>query len=328
MQSNLLWVDKYSPKTLDDFVGSESIKEKLLNINHNTVILTGPCGTGKTVSMLILAKIILKDNLNNININDTCLNDTNLLQVNPSDDGGSKFLSIIDMLINFCKNKTSSKLKVILLDELDNMSKKVQQVVSNLIIEYKDNVKFIITCNSSSEILESIQSKSSDIVKFSKLDEDDVIEKLEYISKQENLKYSQEALKELYIISNGDMRFAINSLQKTSIGFDNITVENVYLLCDKPNPVIIKNLVLCCIKKEMKSSLLLLNNLREKGYSTSDIVLNMIATLKANDIILNTEILEATRIKFLDIVNKTCLHIMKGVDSDIQLTGCVAAMCL
>jgi len=325
INSNNLWINKYNPNTtLEDLISSPLIKKAILNLNSSSsnIILTGPCGTGKTASMLLIAKQLLKDDF--YKSGDSCC----YIQINPADDGGNKFSPIHEILTNFCKNKNH---KLIMLDELDNMSKKVQQLVSTLIdtnstISGDSKLIFIMTCNNSSDILESIQSRST-IVRFSKLDETLVVERLRYISNIEKLKYNEQSLKDIYTTCNGDLRIAINNLQLISIGFDEINSENVYSMCDKPNPLVIKNIIMSCIKKDIKASLIILGGLREKGYSNSDIVLNMIYTLKGDTIILEKDILEETRIKYMDIINKSCLNIMKGIDTDIQLTGCIAAMC-
>ena len=45
-------------------------------------------------------------------------------------------------------------------------------------------------------------------------------------------------------MSNGDMRLAINMLQLTCDKFNKVTVDNVIAACDKPSPMIIKEILL------------------------------------------------------------------------------------
>ena len=61
--SFLPWVEKYRPVTLDDVVGNDEAVGRLKTISHNgnlpNVILAGPPGSGKTSSVLCLARQML-----------------------------------------------------------------------------------------------------------------------------------------------------------------------------------------------------------------------------------------------------------------------------
>ena len=54
------WIEKYRPKVLDDVVGNEEAVQRLNAIaemgNLPNIILAGPPGTGKTTSVLCLAR--------------------------------------------------------------------------------------------------------------------------------------------------------------------------------------------------------------------------------------------------------------------------------
>lgn len=50
------------------------------------------------------------------------------------------------------------------------------------------------------------------------------------------------------------MRQALNNLQSTYNGFKEITGENVFKVCDEPNPVLIKNMIECCIEGDMRKA--------------------------------------------------------------------------
>lgn len=54
--------------------------------------------------------------------------------------------------------------------------------------------------------------------------------------------------------AQGDMRQALNNLQSTYNGFKTITGENVFKVCDEPNPVLIKNMIESCVEGDMRKA--------------------------------------------------------------------------
>ena len=68
-----------------------------------------------------------------------------------------------------------------------------------------------------------------------------------------------------------------------------------------------------------------LEKLRVKGYSSSDISLSMVNTLKSRHM---TEIDERTRIEYMKEISHASLIITKGVDTPLQLTGSIAKLCM
>ena len=121
------WVEKYRPKTSEDILLDPFIKEKIDNIVKNksipNMIITGEPGTGKTSTIICLAKQIYGEK----NINES------VLELNASDDRG---LSIINnTILPFCKKKINKNLhKLVILDEADSITTKAQNLLSNIIL--------------------------------------------------------------------------------------------------------------------------------------------------------------------------------------------------
>ena len=105
------------------------------------MILTGDPSTGKTSTILFLAKEIYKEKYNDY-----------VLELNASDDRG---LSIInDSIYPFCKKKVDPDIcKLIILDEADSITNKAQNIFSKNIIIYS-NTKFVFVCNDYDQIIE------------------------------------------------------------------------------------------------------------------------------------------------------------------------------
>ena len=137
------WVEKYRPQNINDLLLESFIKEKINNFMINksipNLIITGEPGTGKTSTILFLAKELYKDKY-----------DENILELNASDDRG---LSIINNTIYpFCKKKILNNSnypshKLIILDEADSITSKAQNLLSNLMSEFINTSRIIFICN-------------------------------------------------------------------------------------------------------------------------------------------------------------------------------------
>jgi len=313
------WIEKYRPRILDDIVLDKVTANKISRIiadkDMPNIIITGVPGIGKTTTILCIAKALLGRNYRE-----------GVLELNASDDRGIK--TVQDSIIYFCKKKLDlgdayAKHKIIMLDEVDNMTKKAQQLINNLMEQYHKTTRFAFTCNSSSEIIEAIQSRCI-ILRYARLTSEQTISRLKYICEKEKVDYNESGLKALVNTSQGDMRKAINNLQLTFNGYGKVTTEAVYKLCDKPHPLTIKDIFTACHNKDIKNALKSFLILREKGYSNSDISLSMINLLKSSNV---DEFTEETKIKYLNEICKTSLVISKGIDSSLQITGVLAKLC-
>ena len=143
----LPWIEKYRPGDTEQILLDEMLLEKIDKIIESksvpNMILTGEPGTGKTSTVLIIAREIFKEDYNE-----------NVLELNASDDRG---LSIINnTIIPFCQKITKTQEKLIILDEADSITNKAQNLLSNLINEFKKNRRFVFVCNDSIKINKSI----------------------------------------------------------------------------------------------------------------------------------------------------------------------------
>ena len=142
-----LWIEKYRPQKLEDLVASDRLKQELLKFKEqgeipHLLLCCGP-GQGKTT----IAKIITNDILN-------CL----YLYINASDENGID--TIRTKVMNFAQTKSlDGNKKIVILDEADGLTAVAQQALRNVMEEWADNVRFILTANYLYKVITPIQSR-------------------------------------------------------------------------------------------------------------------------------------------------------------------------
>lgn len=313
---NNLWIEKYRPNKIEDILVDDNIKieiNKIINEkNIPNMILTGTPGIGKTTTLLCIAKKLYGK----------YFEDT-VLELNASDERGIKLINNGD-LNAFCTQKLPysgkeakdyAPHKLIIFDEADNMTEKALPIISILMDKFYMTTRFVFTCNTSSKIIESIQSRCK-IIRYVRLSTEQITLRLEGILKLENIKYDKKAIKEIAQLSCGDMRHAINLLQLVSDRFKNVTIDNINILCETPPNNIISD-ILTNIKKDMKNTLKTLFELKESGYSVNDIFIGFLNYLKSP----NTTINEEYKMNILLVVSEYLYNVSKYADTDINLTS-------
>lgn len=208
---DLPWVEKYRPKRFEDIVSQNvainNLKDFVSSGNMPHMIFTGPAGTGKTSTALIIAKTLLKGERYY----------RNLLELNASDTVRMQFVrDILKSFVNSDMMIDEDSLKIVILDEADNIPPQVQQALRRIIERTSSRVKFILICNYVNRIIDPIISRCA-VFRFVKLSNEKIVERLEFIAKNEELSIPSNIEKEFFeaicFVSANDLRKAINTLQ-------------------------------------------------------------------------------------------------------------------
>jgi replication factor C subunit 2/4 len=170
-----------------------------------------------------------------------------------------------------------------ILDEADSMTEGAQQALRMIISSNSDSTRFVLCCNDSGKIIDAIQSRCI-VMRFSRLSDDEVRLNLKRIIENEKVRISENALKTLLFISDGDMRKAVNNLQAcyqflgSKLGRyknnseDTITEDVVLNICDAPNAAQIKEMIMHAYSANVNAALAIIHQIFKEGHSTYDIV--------------------------------------------------------
>lgn len=204
------WVEKYRPNILNDIVldkTNKNILNNILKMNYlPNILLHGPPGTGKTTTIINLIEELQILNNNK--------NKSLIIHLNASDERGIDVIrNQIYQFVN-SKNLFVKGVKVIILDEVDYMTKSAQLALKNLLININnyDNIRFCLICNYISRIDESLQNIFIKL-KFNQLPEENIINFLQNIISKENLTYTNDQVISIQKFYKSDLRSMINHIQ-------------------------------------------------------------------------------------------------------------------
>jgi replication factor C small subunit len=199
---NSLLVEKYRPKTLNNYVGNENIKKSIsAYLNQNDIqnfIFYGSAGTGKTT----LAKIIV----NSL--------DCDHLYINASDERGIE--TIRDKVSSFASVASFKPLKVVILDEADFLTIQAQASLRNIIETFSRTTRFIMTCNFVERIIDPLQSRCQ-VLKIVPPTKKDVAKHLNWICNEESITHEINDLVPLVNQYYPDLRKCINTIQLSTV---------------------------------------------------------------------------------------------------------------
>ena len=211
--SDYLWVEKYRPKTIEDCILSQDIKETFSQFLKQkeipNLLLSGTAGTGKTTVARALCEELGAD----------------YIIINGSDEGRQ-----IDTLRNKIKNFASTvsltedaNHKVVIIDEADYMNAdSVQPALRNFIETFYNNCRFIFTCNYKNKIIPALHSRCT-VIDFAIKNGQKVLtakafmERMSGLLTDEGIEFDKKVLAELIQKYYPDFRRTINELQRYSV---------------------------------------------------------------------------------------------------------------
>ncbi|MBS3168124.1 replication factor C small subunit [Candidatus Woesearchaeota archaeon] len=311
-----IWTEKYRPQNFEEVKGQKEIIDRIKSLVENKniphLLFSGPAGTGKTTTALIIAKKLHKDNWRN-----------NFLELNASDARGID--TIRNQVKDFAKTmgiQAEESPKIILLDEADALTKEAQQALRRTMETYASSCRFILSCNFPSKIIDPIKSRCA-IFQFKPLNEGAIEEIITNIANKEELNLEEETIKILFKQCNGDVRQLQNILQSTSSVTKNINQEAVSGFVSKIEAKEVEEILTLAIKnKFLEARKILLDLMYLRGLSGTEIVKQI------QKEIMNLSIDDEKKLSIIDKCGDIEFRLVEGSDDYIQLESLLAYICL
>jgi replication factor C subunit 2/4 len=277
---NISWVEKFRPKNLDDIISQEEIISSLRKAIHNKniphLLFFGPSGCGKTSTILALAKQLFGKKFW----------EDRVIELNASDERGIKVVR--EKIKRYAKNSVNIKdgippWKIIILDEADNMTSDSQFALRKIMEDYSRVTRFCIICNYHHKIIDPIVSRCS-LFRFRPISNKNIHNKLKYICNEEKMYCSERNINKIINISRGDLRKAVNLLQKCKFNksfvseqskineLDNINEELIDEISGITKKIYMDNLITYAINKEYIELNKTINNIHISSYSITNMI--------------------------------------------------------
>jgi DNA polymerase III delta prime subunit len=209
MNEHILWVEKYRPKTIQECILTDSMRETFQEyVNRKEIpnlLLAGTPGIGKTTVARALCNEVGCD----------------YIVINGSDESGIETLRI--KIKNYASSVSlSGGRKVVIIDEADYLNpQSTQPALRGAIEEFSSNCSFIFTCNFKHRIIDPIHSRCT-VVDFRMNGSKAKMamaffKRVEHILKNEDISYDKEVVATIIRKYFPDQRRILNELQRYSV---------------------------------------------------------------------------------------------------------------
>ena len=232
LRNDLLWVEKYRPKKIEDIIGNEEAKAtfvewlKTKRRSKKAVLLYGPPGVGKTALVNAAAKEF----------------GFTIIEMNASDTRSEKAINAVAKpatsyiaLDNFSTTQTQGKGNLLFLDEVDGIAGNEDRGGVGAIIKIIEESRVPVIMAANDPDIDKLRplKKICLLVRFQQIRIPLVIALLQKICLVEHVKAEFEALERIAQNGRGDVRSAINDLQSLSEGTHSLTLQDTVMLSSR-----------------------------------------------------------------------------------------------
>jgi DNA polymerase-3 subunit gamma/tau len=278
MDNFIVSARKYRPQTFKSVVGQDAITTTLKNsILQQQIaqafLFCGPRGVGKTTCARIFAKTINCQNRTSegeaCNECESCKSfnasaSFNIFELDAASNSGVDEMRRLVEQVRIPPQGV--KYKVYIIDEVHMLSSNAFNAFLKTLEEPPAYAKFILATTEKHKILATILSRCQ-IFDFKRIKIDDIVKHLEYVAKEENISFEENALHVIAQKSDGGLRDALSAFdQIVSFSNGNLTytsaIENLNIL----DYDYFFKMVDFILTENSAEALLLYNEILEKGF--------------------------------------------------------------
>ncbi len=290
---SLVLYRKYRPQNFSEIIGQEHVVQTLTNSikGNNTshaYLFCGPRGSGKTTIARLFAKAVnceKPDGFEPCNKCSSCLEITagksmDLIEVDAASHTGVD--DIRDLIEGIKFSPVKAKYKIFIIDECHQLSKSAANALLKTLEEPPAHAVFLLATTDAHKMIPTIVSRCQRF-DFKRLQVPELIKKLEFISKKENVKFDQSALSLIAINSRGSFRDA-ESLLDECISFSgnkgSIKTEDIKDLLGIVEVGQIAQFVDFLLSKNTKDAVLAINSMMDNGVDLQEFAKTLVFYLR------------------------------------------------
>lgn len=272
-------MSKFQPIMFSDFeIDADIINvlNTLIKMEKINILLIGDIGSGKTSLLNSLIREYYKD------IPPKCYAN-NVLHINSLKDQGINYYRN-DVKI-FCQTGSlvKHKKKIIVLDNIDFINEQSQQVFRNCIDKFSHNVHFISSCGNIQKVVESLQSRFV-IIKLKQVGHENMTRILYKIKETLNISITNDAEQFILNVSRNSVKTLVNYMEKIKLLGENVDIDIANKLCTNISFLIFEEYSGFVKNKNLRSAIVVIYDIYDKGYSVMDILDNYFLFVKITSI--------------------------------------------
>ncbi len=312
---DLVWSEKYRPKSLSEIIGQKQIVERLSSFvqkrKFTSMIFAGEPGIGKTTAAIAFANDLYGADFS-----------AAFKELNASDDRG---IDVVRGAIKeFAKTVAlaSVPMKIIFLDEADALTSDAQHALRRIMEKYASETVFILSANYASKIIEPIQSRCI-VFRFRHLNEGEMREYIDRIAKGEDLEITDSAANALIDVSEGDLRKLTNLLQSASAHGRKVTDDRIYDVAARARPKEISAMLKHALDGSFDNARIQLDEVMLKhGMRAEDVLTQCYKEVQGMGVD------EKIKLNVIKRIGECNFRIVEGANERIQLEAFLAELAL